>query len=127
VNVVLLDTHALLWWLNAPERLSPTAAGLIENRANTIVVSVASYWETAIKKAIGKLNTESDVQGEAQRLGVREISIEASHAWATLDLPEVIGHKDPFDRMLAAQAMVEGLPILSSDTVFDAYGVERVW
>lgn len=123
----LLDTHTLLWWLNSPERLSTTARSVIEAESSDLSVSVVSYWEIAIKSSLGKIQTGSDIPNEARSLGARDLPIEGQHAWATLDLPGIRNHKDPFDRMLAAQAKVEGLTMLSSDEAFDAYGVNRTW
>lgn len=124
----MLDTHAVLWFMLSDQRLSNTAADIIVNAANECLISPASYWETAIKISIGKYKTTEDFgslwQDVLDRFVV--IHIEPRHTGRLIFLP--FHHKDPFDRLIAAQALVEQIPILScGDGVFDAYGVERLW
>jgi PIN domain nuclease of toxin-antitoxin system len=125
---ILLDTHALVWWLEAKENLSPKAKETIENSETTVFVSAASGWELAIKTQIGKFKSAELVRGlerEIQKEGFVELPISMEHALlaGSLDSP----HKDPFDRMLIAQAQVEKIPIVSNDKGFDKFSVRRVW
>ena len=125
----LLDTHCLLWWLTAPERLSTEAAGLIGDQGNEILVSVASSWEIAIKYALGKLPLpeppEEYIPSRLQRCGFGTLHIEHAHALRVATLPP--HHRDPFDRLLIAQCQVDGLPIITVDRRFAAYAVQIVW
>jgi PIN domain nuclease of toxin-antitoxin system len=125
----LLDTHALLWFLLNDSQLSGNAKSIISDSGNDILVSPASYWEIAIKISLGKY-----VLGQPfadfieQELTENEFSIlpiTIKHAEAICDLP--FHHRDPFDRLLIAQAMVENIPVLSNDTMFDKYSVKRLW
>ncbi|MGA3210199.1 MAG: type II toxin-antitoxin system VapC family toxin [Terriglobales bacterium] len=124
----LLDSHTLLWWFIDPAKLSNAVSNELGMRENSILVSPASIWELAIKSKSGKL----DAQGFLDR--VDDLLMEASfellpitpdHAVRAGFLPQI--HRDPFDRMLAAQAQAESLTILSKDAVFDHYGVRRLW
>jgi PIN domain nuclease of toxin-antitoxin system len=125
----LLDTHTFLWFLGGSLRLSPQARRIIEDRENSVSVSTASLWEIAIKTSIGKLKLERPFaelipeQLEKQQIGV--LAIELAHLATVAKLP--LHHRDPFDRLIIAQAMAERLPVLSVDEVFDAYPVQRVW
>ena len=125
----LLDTHALLWWLSDDPALSRLARKIIGETKNVIVVSAASAWEIAIKVRLGKLPTGadfvSDFTGRLDREGFQSMPISGEHAIRAGLLPGA--HKDPFDRMLIAQALAENMPILSNETVFDAYRVRRIW
>ena len=116
----LLDTHVLLWSLNRDPRLSPRHFELIEAKEN-LTVSVASIWEIAIKKALGKLTTDDDPIGHVRRRAIRILPILETHAAGTAALPP--HHRDPFDRMLISQARTEGLTILTSDKRFGLYDV----
>ena len=126
---VLLDTHALLWWLAGNRRLSDLAHRAIENDANTIFVSAASAWEIATKHRIGKLaHAEAvalDVTGSIARQGFEELAITVGDAERAGRLPGP--HTDPFDRMLIAQALARNMTIVSVDRMFDGYGVHRLW
>lgn len=137
---VLVDTNALLFALLTPERLSPRARRVLEDRSNTLVWSAASTWEVVVKTRLGKLDLGGDVAtvlGEQLlRMGMRILPVEQAHALRVASLPEVDWidasgsprrHADPFDRLIVAQALVEGLPILTSDDQFDRYPVERIW
>ncbi len=123
---VLLDTQAWLWMQAAPERFNAGARDLVEDAATTLFLSAASSWEIAIKYGLGKLELpdppEVYVPVRMRSGGVAPLPIEHSHALrvAALDLH----HRDPFDRLLVAQALVERLPVLSADRVFERYGVE---
>jgi PIN domain nuclease of toxin-antitoxin system len=126
---VLLDTHTLLWFLAGDQRCSRPARVAIEDLNNEALVSVASLWELAIKFSLGKLEL-------AVPFGQFVAKHFTSDAFALLpiELDELdllttlpLHHRDPFDRLLIAQALVRGIPLLSADTVFDRYGVERLW
>lgn len=125
----LLDTHSFLWFISGSERLSRPARTLIEARENPMLVSVASLWEIAIKHGLGKLSLERPfaeiipAQLERQRIGV--LGIELAHLAELARLP--FHHRDPFDRLLVAQARAEKLPIISVDPALDIYGVQRIW
>lgn len=125
----LLDTHALLWWLLDEVALMRRAHKVIEETTNDIFVSAASAWEIATKMRLGKLPqaTElvADFSGCLRRGAFETLPISAEHAIRAGLLPGP--YRDPFDRMLAAQAQAENLPIISNDAVFDAYGVRRIW
>jgi PIN domain nuclease of toxin-antitoxin system len=126
---VLLDTHTFLWFLLEDPQLSTTASDLIIDPTNDIEVSPATYWEIAIKISLGKytLPEPYDVfmKREITTNDCRIVPIEPKHTAVLTTLP--FHHRDPFDRLLIAQAMVEAIPILSGDTVFDAYPVTRLW
>ena len=128
-STLLLDTHALLWFLSGSTRLSSTARSLIEDPSHRVLVSIASCWEIAIKAGQGKMNfTESSrtlLERELPLNDLELLPISLDHATAVEALP--LHHKDPFDRLLIAQAIVEGLPILSVDAAFDAYPIRRIW
>ena len=125
----LLDTHALLWWLSADPALGKTARKIIAEPRNAIFVSAASAWEIATKVRLGKLPTAADLAadftGHIEREMFQILAISAEHAVRAGLLPGA--HKDPFDRMLIAQAQSENIPIVSNEAVFDAYGVRRIW
>jgi PIN domain nuclease of toxin-antitoxin system len=126
---LLLDTHALLWWLDGDRRLSRKARALMAAEDNVIFVSAASAWEISTKARLGKLpgavEVAADVAGAVLGQGFVGLDITIVHAQRAGRLPGT--HRDPFDRMLAAQAQLEDLPIVSNDPVFDQYGVTRVW
>jgi PIN domain nuclease of toxin-antitoxin system len=117
---LLLDTHALLWWL-ADEALTAQAREAIADPANLVVVSAASAWEISIKKALGKLAAPDDLEQQLQAGGLAPLPISIAHGVAAGQLPR--HHEDPFDRMLIAQAFAEGLTIMTRDKRFDDYGV----
>ena len=125
----LLDTHAFLWWLADSRRLSDKAHRVIASEANDIIVSAASAWEIATKFRLGKLS-ESEVAGlDITNLiasqGFEELAISVSDAERAGRLPGP--HRDPFDRMLIAQAVTRDLAVVSIDSAFDRYGVNRLW
>ena len=125
----LLDTHAFLWWIADSGRLSEIARRAIANDANTIFVSAASAWEITTKHRIGKLAQSGavalDVTGSIAGQGFEELAITVDDAARAGQLPGP--HRDPFDRMLIAQAQARDLAIVSVDQAFDGYGVRRLW
>jgi PIN domain nuclease of toxin-antitoxin system len=126
---VLLDTHALLWWALDDPRLSRKAHSILASLESEIFVSAASAWEVATKVRLGKLPGAeafaSEVPARVELLGFRELAISIEHGQRAGLLPGE--HKDPFDRMLIAQAQAENLPIVSNEAVFDAYRARRIW
>jgi PIN domain nuclease of toxin-antitoxin system len=126
---ILLDTHALLWWLAGDSRLSKRARATITDEMNEIFVSAASAWEVATKHRLGKLPTAGalavDFGREMRGQGFRELSISWGHAQTAGALTGP--HRDPFDRMLIAQATIERMALVSNEERFDAYGVTRIW
>lgn len=126
---LLLDTHAFLWFIAGNSTLSKKARGLIENSENQIFLSAASLWEIAIKVSLGKLELTEPfdklIPQQLENNGVQLLNIAPEHAAIVAKLP--FHHRDPFDRLLASQAMAEQMPILSGDEAFDLYGIERIW
>jgi PIN domain nuclease of toxin-antitoxin system len=126
---LLLDSHTLLWFLDDDTQLVPTAKAMIEDPANRKLVSVATRWEIAIKVGLKKL----DLGEPATTFLPRELAtnrfevleIQLAHATFVETLPP--HHKDPFDRLLVAQALLEKLPLVSADAMLDQYGVIRLW
>lgn len=125
---VLLDTGAFLWATAFPERLSEPARDAITSPASVAFLSVASMWEIAIKVAAGKLHLPAPprdyVPSRVRRLGLSVLDIAPEHAFAVVDLPAI--HRDPFDRILVAQATAEGLALVTSDAKLARYGVEII-
>lgn len=126
---VIFDTHALLWWLSGDERLPRNLRPAIEGRAIRVFVSAANGWEITTKFRVGKLPHAApfaaDVENRVRGEGFFPLAITMQHAQRAGGLrgPD----RDPFDRMLAAQALIEDLPIVSNDRVFDRFGVRRLW
>jgi PIN domain nuclease of toxin-antitoxin system len=119
---LLLDTHVLLWWLADDRKLAKPAREIIANPNNEVHVSSASVWEAAIKAALGRLEIElDDLEDAIVQNGFRQLPIGFRHALTAGQLPSV--HRDPFDRMLVAQASVEELRVVSHDRVFERYGL----
>jgi PIN domain nuclease of toxin-antitoxin system len=119
---LLLDTHLLVWAMGEPERLPAGCAAMLEDPSNSLVFSVASLWELVIKQALGRpdFNLEPSLLRQALLSGGwQELPIEASHALAVSHLPPL--HRDPFDRLLLAQAQVEGLLLLTADSQLSFY------
>jgi PIN domain nuclease of toxin-antitoxin system len=125
VTRLLVDTRALLWWLDDDPALSPAAREAIADPGNEPVVSTASVWEMAIKRALGKLNVPDDLPSKVLDAGFEWLTISAEHAWEARALPP--HHGDPFDRVIVAQALLERLSIVTRDRRFGAYGVGTVW
>jgi PIN domain nuclease of toxin-antitoxin system len=126
---LLLDTHALLWWLDGDRRLSPKARRAIADQSNTILVSAASAWEIATKARLGKLPGAADVAADVAACvagqGFLPLDITMLHAQRAGRLPGE--HRDPFDRMLIAQSQMDDIAILSDDEAFDKFDVRRFW
>ena len=122
---LLVDTHALLWWLADDPGLSATAREALAEPANDVLVSTASVWEIAIKRALGKLSAPDDLPSHIEAAGFGWLPVQAAHAWQVRDLPP--HHRDPFDRLLVAQSLVEQLPVVSADARLRAYGVDVRW
>jgi len=121
---VLLDTHVVLWWLANDSRLSRHAHDIVADLSNTIFVSAATVWEVAIKQELGRLEVDGDFIGAVNDQGFVPLPIEFSHASETRSLPAI--HRDPFDRMLIAQARVEQLHLLSGDSMILRYPVNSI-
>ena len=126
---LLLDTHAFLWWVAASGELSRKAKSAIGSARNECFVSVASGWEIAIKVSLGKLRIEGALDRflpeQLAANGFRALAIDLKHAARVATLP--FHHRDPFDRLLVAQALEEDLAIVTADPVISKYGVSRVW
>ncbi len=125
---LLLDTHAFLWFVTGDARLSRAARQALETADNQLMLSAASVWEMAIKAGLGRLTLPASVEeyiAEKVENGFGVLSVEWTHAAAVEKLPP--HHSDPFDRLLAAQALAENLPLVSGDPAFGAYGVTVVW
>ncbi|MFH1115808.1 MAG: type II toxin-antitoxin system VapC family toxin [Pseudomonadota bacterium] len=121
---LLLDTHALLWWLADDPSLPGTARSLVANSDNLVFPSAAVVWEIRIKQALGKLEIPADFHGVLGRQPFTELPISVEHAHAIADLP--MHHRDPFDRILVAQAKLERMTIVTRDPVFKKYGVHVI-
>jgi PIN domain nuclease of toxin-antitoxin system len=128
---LLLDTHSFLWYVTGDTALSTLASSLIADRANRPLVSVVSMWEVAIKYGKGKLllskPPEDLFREEMLANDFHLLDLRPHHVFLAGSLPPVVGHKDPFDRVLVAQAQAEGIPLVSGDAALDAYGVTRLW
>ncbi|MBI4956719.1 MAG: type II toxin-antitoxin system VapC family toxin [Myxococcales bacterium] len=126
---LLLDTHALLWWLADDERLPATCRAAVADAANDVYVSAATAWEIATKVRLGKLpGAEALATDIAAKIAAEQFSplaVEVTHAQRAGALP--FAHRDPFDRMLVAQALAEDLVLVSNEALFDACGVRRLW
>lgn len=123
---LLLDTHIFIWWVDQPEKLSATAISALEDEANELLLSVASVWEMQIKIQLGKLKLSLPlkelVKNQQETNDLRVSPVALSHVLALDALP--FHHKDPFDRLLIAQGMAEGLTIVTADSQFSAYSVK---
>ena len=126
---LLLDTHALIWWMTNSPSLPDTARRLMLDKRNTIVVSAASAWEMATKVRLGRLPAASDITRNFQEYlsqsGFESLPVSAEHGIRAGLLPGP--QRDPFDRMLIAQAQAEDLTIVSNELAFDNYGIRRAW
>ncbi|MFT7621293.1 MAG: PIN domain nuclease of toxin-antitoxin system [Myxococcota bacterium] len=125
----LLDTHTFLWMRHTPQRLGPAVSAICADPDSKLSLSLVSAWEIAIKLSIGKLRLPqplAQILADARtHRGIATLPIEEKHVLRVEHLP--FHHRDPFDRLLAAQALEDGLIFLSADTTFDAYAVKRVW
>ncbi|AMV71134.1 type II toxin-antitoxin system VapC family toxin [Desulfuromonas carbonis] len=115
----LLDTHVLLWWLDDAPRLGPRCKELIADQRNEVFVSAATTWEISIKKALGKLEAPEDIDSIVEDEGFSKLPISLYHGQLAGSLP--VFHRDPFDRMLIAQAQSEGLTLVTSDENMGLY------
>ncbi len=126
---VLLDTHAFLWFLLNDPKLSGPARNVIADPLNDVEISPASYWEIAIKIALGKYALPESYQVFMEREiadnDFRILAIEPKHTAVLTTLP--LHHRDPFDRLIVAQAIHEGIPLVSGDAILDAYPIQRLW
>ena len=126
---LLLDTHTFIWWDSEPTRLSETALALCRDSANELLLSVTSLWEMQIKRQLGKLSLRlplQDIVAHQQATnGVILLPITEEHIYRLDGLPS--SHKDPFDRLLVAQANSEGAVLVSTDPIFGSYPVEVIW
>jgi PIN domain nuclease of toxin-antitoxin system len=126
---LLLDTHTFIWWASEPGKLSPTALGLCEDANSTLYLSVGSVWEMQIKHQLGKLELREPldeiIQTQQTANHLQLLPIEVNHILELYRLP--YHHRDPFDRLLITQAKVEGLSLLSGDSVFSQYAVRVIW
>jgi PIN domain nuclease of toxin-antitoxin system len=126
---LLLDAHALLWFVWDDPKLSPTAKALIDDPANHPLVSVTTCWEIAIKVGLKKLNlgepATTFLPRELATNAIGLLGVNLTHATFVESLP--LHHKDPFDRMLVAQSMIEKIPVVSIDAQLDSYGITRLW
>jgi PIN domain nuclease of toxin-antitoxin system len=123
--IVLLDTHALIWALEASPRLSVTARNVIEDSGNTVLVSVVSAWEIAIKKALGRLESPDNLDEVTEAAGFFKRLVTFADVRHLGNLP--LHHKDPFDRMLIAQAIEERAPLISADPNMVRYSIQVIW
>ena len=126
---LLLDTHTFIWYVTDHKKLSSTAQLLINNADNDIVLGKASVWEMAIKHSIGKLSFDTPfdifIARQINLNNIELLDIKTNHLIAVATLP--LHHGDPFDRLIIVQAMLEGLPIIRTDVVFDTYTIQRLW
>jgi PIN domain nuclease of toxin-antitoxin system len=128
---ILLDTHTFLWLIAGDANLSPTARQTIEAPNNDPLLSKVSLWEMAIKVSLGKLTLNFEepfaeaIGGQLRENGVTLLPIDVAHIGQVAVMP--FHHRDPFDRLIVAQALVEKLPIIGRDQSFDSYGVQRIW
>ena len=126
---LLLDTHAFIWWIAGDERMSLAARAAVDSASEGVLVSAASAWEIATKHRLGKLpsadSIADDIAGAIWRHGFEELAVTVAHGERAGRLPGP--HRDPFDRMLIAQAQAEDLAIVSNEALFDRFGVRRVW
>ncbi len=124
----LIDTQILLWIFSDPAKLPSQIAQIIKKPQNTLLVSTVSFWEIAIKSSLGKLTLPfpiDDLASETASNNISLLHIKVSHTLKVADLPH--HHKDPFDRLIISQAIVENLPVISSDDAFSAYEIDLVW
>jgi PIN domain nuclease of toxin-antitoxin system len=126
---LLLDTHTFLWFIDGSAKLSPRARELIEDQANAKLVSVASLWEMGIKMSLGRLTLAQPfvelVPKQMELNGFGLLPLRISHIAKVIPLP--FHHRDPFDRVMVAQCLVEDLSLVSLDPAFDEYSVHRLW
>ncbi len=122
---LLLDTHAALWWLIGDRRLSAEGQRQLADDANQVLLSAAVVWEVAIKRSLGKLEVPGDIAEALVSTGAIPLPVTLAHAAAVEHLPPI--HRDPFDRLLIAQARHESAALVTADPAIRAYGVPIVW
>jgi PIN domain nuclease of toxin-antitoxin system len=122
---LLLDTHAALWWLADDARVGRNAEQQLSDETNRVLLSAAVIWEVAIKRSLGKLQAPADLASTLTGAGAQPLAITLDHAAAVESLPW--HHRDPFDRLLVAQAITEGATIVSQDDRLHQYGVSVIW
>lgn len=126
---VLLDTHAFLWLITGDDRLTESARLAFLDSENKLFFSIVSLWEICIKKSLGKISLATGwlqtIQKEVKSNAIQWLAIEIQHCAEVVELP--FHHRDPFDRLLIAQAMVEDMKLLSHDKQLSAYKIERIW
>ena len=126
---VLLDTHAFLWWITDDPRISSRARDVVQDAENELYLSAASGWEIAIKTQLGRLRLpgESDVYLARQMSvnAIQPLAITMRHSLFVYGLPDI--HKDPFDRMIIAQSILEEMPLLTKDGNIPKYGIQVIW
>lgn len=121
---LLLDTHALLWWLSDDPTLSEAARSAVADPENTVYLSAVVVWEMRIKQGIGKLDLPGDFEKVLDGQAFSKLPVTVEHAHAIARLPEI--HRDPFDRMLVAQATVESMTVVTRDRRIGEYGIDVV-
>ncbi len=124
----LIDTQVLIWMFGDTHKLSPAAIKIVQDPKNNIIVSIASFWEVAIKSSLNKLKLPFELPKlveETLSNNIDLIDIQMTHILTVADLP--FHHGDPFDRIIISQAISENTDIVSSDKVFDAYNINRIW
>jgi PIN domain nuclease of toxin-antitoxin system len=126
---ILLDTHVLIWLVEGDKNLSAVARSAIEDEGNSLYLSIVSLWEITIKLSLGKLDLQLSVDEMVESFlipgGIEILQIETSHLSILRDLP--LYHRDPFDRLIIAQAKSEQMMLVSADGVFERYGVDLLW
>jgi PIN domain nuclease of toxin-antitoxin system len=126
---LLLDTHAFLWWVDGTHPVGRRARTAVANPDNDVFLSIASCWEIAIKVSLGKLRlpkpADRFIADQVSLNGFTLLEASLRHVCRVADLP--FHHRDPFDRVLIAQSLIDEIPIVSNERVFDAYGVHRIW
>lgn len=126
---ILIDTSTFLWFIGGSRKLSKKAIEIIENFDNELVMSVASLWEIAIKDSIGKLELsepfEQLIPKEINKNEIEILQIELPHLYEMMKLP--LYHKDPFDRLIIAQGIIEQLPVIACDKAFKSYNIDIIW
>jgi len=125
---ILLDTHAVLWFLEGSEKMGKVAVDTIHSAENNKYISVATLWEVAIKLSIGKMEFEGGIEGFIQSTednGFLQLGVSSEHIKRTAGLPFI--HRDPFDRMLVAQAMAENMVLMTVDNNILKYDIECIW
>lgn len=126
---ILLDTHTFIWFIENHQSLDRHARAVIEDSRSTVFLSIASVWEMAIKVSLNKLHLtepfQSFIPAQLIQNDITLLGITIAHALSVATLP--LHHRDPFDRLLIAQSIVEQIPLVSADAIFDAYPIKRIW